>query len=73
MPFRRPGCASGCRASSRNVDAQIRKQKATPKPDLTPELIAYVQAKELQAGRRALRDAYMKAINKLDYYRQQPE
>jgi hypothetical protein len=55
-----------------HVDGQMRKQASTPKPaGLTPELAAYLQARETQAGRKTMREAYMKAINKLDHYARQ--
>ena len=51
-----------------HVESQMRK--ATSKPqDLTPELAA--QARQLQSERKAMKDAYMKALNKLDHYARQ--
>ena len=48
------------------IDAQVRK--ASKAPALTPELVA--RTREQQTERKGLRDAYMKALNKLDHYAQ---
>jgi hypothetical protein len=50
-------------------ESVLRKQQAPSKPSsLSPELVAYIQACEAQAGRKATREAYMKALQKLDYF-----
>lgn len=51
------------------LEGQIRKQGGLGKPvGLTPELNAYIQARENQAARKASKDAYMKALQKLDHF-----
>lgn len=51
------------------LEGQIRKQGGLSKPGgLTPELNAYIQARENQAARKASKDTYMKALQKLDYF-----
>lgn len=52
-----------------HVDGQMRKQSGLSKPaDITPEVAAYIQAREAQASRKAAKDAYMKALHKLDHF-----
>lgn len=52
-----------------HVDGQMRKQSGASKPEgLTPDIAAYIQAREAHASRKAARDAYMKALHKLDYF-----
>lgn len=50
------------------LEGQIRKQGGHGRPaGVTPELSTYIQAREIQAARKASKDAYMKALQKLDY------
>lgn len=52
-------------------EGQLHKQKQITKPPgLTPELVAYFQAREVQVVRKASRDAYMKTLQKLDHFNQ---
>ena len=54
------------------IEAQARKQTGLTKPaGITPEVAAYIQAREAQAGRKATKDAYMKVLNKLDHFARQ--
>lgn len=51
------------------LEGQIRKQGGLSKPSgLTPDLNAYIQARENHAARKASKDAYMKALQKLDQF-----
>ena len=52
-----------------HLDGQMRKQSGVGKPaGITAEIAAYIQAREVQASRKAAKDAYMKALHKLDHF-----
>lgn len=54
------------------LDNRMRRHKASAKPPgITPEIAAYIQAREEYATFKAGRDAYMKAVGKLDHYAKQ--
>lgn len=51
------------------LEGQLRKQGGLSMPTgLTSELSAYIRARENQAARKASKDAYMKALQKLDHF-----
>lgn len=51
------------------LEGQLRKQGSLSKPaGLTSELHAYIQVRESLAARKASKDAYMKALQKIDYF-----
>ena len=51
------------------LEKQARKQPGPPKPaGITSDLAVYIQAREVQAARKATKDAFMRALNKLDHF-----
>ena len=63
-----PALREWLRLQLAQLEGQARKQSGLNKPPgLTPEVAAYIQARETQLVRKASKDAYMKALQKLDY------
>lgn len=53
------------------LEGQLRNHKQPPKPAISQDAAAYFEARAAKDRLKASKDAYLKALNKLDHYARQ--